>query len=208
MRRISRLLLQAQRKSGQLAGRHARRDGADAAGVVGDRKPRRGRGDTAARRAGGRRGARGARCPRARRRERPGADPAVAGPHRRALPRGIARLECRPGGQQRARGGTRGVRLLSVAERSQQAAGADTFLTQLSATVSTRALESTAPVPNSSPVSPTSERIGRFLHVVIEPRSYLNALYLLTAFPLVLTYFLALGCAPIPAPFTSPTRLA
>jgi signal transduction histidine kinase len=34
--------------------------------------------------------------------------------------------------------------------------------------------------------------MGRFLHVLIEPRSYLNALYLLTAFPLGLTYFLIL----------------
>jgi len=31
--------------------------------------------------------------------------------------------------------------------------------------------------------------IKRFLHVLIEPRSYLNALYLLIAFPLALTYF-------------------
>jgi two-component system, OmpR family, phosphate regulon sensor histidine kinase PhoR len=34
--------------------------------------------------------------------------------------------------------------------------------------------------------------MGRFLHVLIEPRSYLNALYLLTAFPLGLTYFFVL----------------
>ncbi len=38
----------------------------------------------------------------------------------------------------------------------------------------------------------TYERIGRFLHVLIEPRSYLNALYLVTAFPIGLTYFLVL----------------
>jgi len=75
-------------------------------------------------------------------------------------------------------------------------------LTQLSATFSTRALETTAPVPNSSPVSPTSARIGRFLHVVIEPRSYLNALYLLTAFPLGLTYFLVLVGGAITGAFT------
>jgi len=75
-------------------------------------------------------------------------------------------------------------------------------LTHLSGTVSTRALESTAPVPNSSPVSPTSERIGRFLHVIIEPRSYLNALYLLTAFPLGLTYFLVLVGGAITGAFT------
>jgi two-component system, OmpR family, phosphate regulon sensor histidine kinase PhoR len=35
-------------------------------------------------------------------------------------------------------------------------------------------------------------RILRFLHVLWEPRSYLNALYLLTAFPLGLTYFFIL----------------
>jgi two-component system phosphate regulon sensor histidine kinase PhoR len=34
--------------------------------------------------------------------------------------------------------------------------------------------------------------MGRFLHVLIEPRSYLNALYLLIAFPLGLTYFFVL----------------
>jgi hypothetical protein len=37
-----------------------------------------------------------------------------------------------------------------------------------------------------------SARIGRFFQVAIEPRSYLNALYLLTAFPLGLTYFTVL----------------
>src|SRR5229473_1394921 len=68
----------------------------------------------------------------------------------------------------------------------------DTFLTQLSSTVSTRTLESTAPEPASTPASPTSDRIGRFLHVLVEPRSYLNALYLLIAFPLGLTYFVVL----------------
>jgi two-component system phosphate regulon sensor histidine kinase PhoR len=43
----------------------------------------------------------------------------------------------------------------------------------------------------SVPHLPT-ERIGRFLHVLIEPRSYLNAVYLLTALPIGLTYFLVL----------------
>ena len=38
----------------------------------------------------------------------------------------------------------------------------------------------------------SAERVGRFLHVLIEPRSYLNALYLLTAFPIGLTYFVVL----------------
>src|SRR5216683_2558444 len=78
----------------------------------------------------------------------------------------------------------------------------DTFLTQLSSTVSTRTLESTAPEPASTPASPTSDRIGRFLHVVIEPRSYLNALYMLIAFPLGLTYFLVLVGGAITGAFT------
>src|SRR4029077_8040745 len=38
----------------------------------------------------------------------------------------------------------------------------------------------------------TFERVGRFLHVLIEPRSYLNALYLVTAFPIGLNYLLVL----------------
>jgi two-component system, OmpR family, phosphate regulon sensor histidine kinase PhoR len=38
----------------------------------------------------------------------------------------------------------------------------------------------------------TAERVGRFLHVLLEPRSYLNALYMLLAFPMGLTYFLVL----------------
>jgi len=38
----------------------------------------------------------------------------------------------------------------------------------------------------------SAERVGRFLHVLIEPRSYLNALYLLTALPIGLTYFVVL----------------
>jgi two-component system phosphate regulon sensor histidine kinase PhoR len=46
-------------------------------------------------------------------------------------------------------------------------------------------------------------RIERFLHVLWEPRSYLNALYLLTAFPLGLTYFFVLlGGAVAGALFT------
>jgi two-component system phosphate regulon sensor histidine kinase PhoR len=58
----------------------------------------------------------------------------------------------------------------------------------VSATVFTRALETTARGTTIEPV----DRIRRFLHVLIEGRSYLNALYLLTAFPLGLTYFLVL----------------
>lgn len=48
-------------------------------------------------------------------------------------------------------------------------------------------METTQGVPDV-----TAQRIGRFLHVLIEPRSYLNALYMLFAFPIGLTYFLIL----------------
>jgi two-component system phosphate regulon sensor histidine kinase PhoR len=52
-------------------------------------------------------------------------------------------------------------------------------------------LETAAPGPTTS--APTaSDRVARFFHVAIEPRSYLNALYLLTAFPLGFTYFAVL----------------
>jgi two-component system phosphate regulon sensor histidine kinase PhoR len=43
-----------------------------------------------------------------------------------------------------------------------------------------------------APTSEVSDRVKRFLHVLVEPRSYLNALYMLTAFPLGLAYFLVL----------------
>src|SRR6202035_145458 len=43
----------------------------------------------------------------------------------------------------------------------------------------------------------------RFLHAMVEPRSYLNALYLLTAFPLGLTYFLVLTAGMISGAFLS-----
>jgi two-component system phosphate regulon sensor histidine kinase PhoR len=49
-------------------------------------------------------------------------------------------------------------------------------------------LESTAP----GAAADARALILRFLHVMWEPRSYLTALYLLTAFPLGLTYFLVL----------------
>jgi len=45
-------------------------------------------------------------------------------------------------------------------------------------------------IPHSVPSA--SDRVRRFLHVLVEPRSYLNALYLLAAFPLGLTYFAVL----------------
>jgi len=42
------------------------------------------------------------------------------------------------------------------------------------------------------PAPGASDWLRRFLHVLVEPRSYLNALYLLIAFPLGLTYFVVL----------------
>src|SRR5258708_39434552 len=41
------------------------------------------------------------------------------------------------------------------------------------------------------------DRVRHFLHVLIEPRSYLNAIYLLTAFPLGLTYFFVLTAGTV-----------
>ena len=63
-------------------------------------------------------------------------------------------------------------------------------------------METTAP---ETPVAPIeiADRVKRFLHVVIEPRSYGNALYLLTAFPLGLTYFLVLTAGMISGAFLS-----
>jgi signal transduction histidine kinase len=63
-------------------------------------------------------------------------------------------------------------------------------------------LETTAP---ETPVA-TIDIVGRvkqFLHVLIEPRSYGNALYLLTAFPLGLTYFFVLTAGMISGAFLS-----
>jgi hypothetical protein len=47
-----------------------------------------------------------------------------------------------------------------------------------------------------------ANRTKQFLHVLIEPRSYLNAFYLLTAFPLGLRYFLVLTAGMISGPFS------
>jgi len=80
---------------------------------------------------------------------------------------------------------------------------ADTFLAHLSSTVSTmESVETTAttPAPATATANDSAPRpapgvpawVKRFLHVLIEPRSYLNALYLLTAFPLGLAYFIVL----------------
>ena len=64
------------------------------------------------------------------------------------------------------------------------------------------------PVETTAPETPAqtidiADRVKRFLHVLIEPRSYLNALYLLTAFPLGLTYFLVLTAGMISGAFLS-----
>src|SRR5260370_20089233 len=67
---------------------------------------------------------------------------------------------------------------------------ADTLLAQLWSTVSNqKTVETTAPQTPAPATSGAPDRVKRFLHVLIEPRSYLNALYLLTAFPLGLPYF-------------------
>jgi two-component system phosphate regulon sensor histidine kinase PhoR len=63
-------------------------------------------------------------------------------------------------------------------------------------------VDSTAPetqVPNTV----ASDRVKRYLHVLVEPRAYLVALYLLTAFPLGLTYFLVLTTGMIFGAFLS-----
>jgi two-component system phosphate regulon sensor histidine kinase PhoR len=63
-------------------------------------------------------------------------------------------------------------------------------------------VETTAP-GTPVPTIDIADRVKRFLHVVIEPRSYLNALYLLTAFPLGLTYFFVLTAGMISGAFLS-----
>jgi signal transduction histidine kinase len=63
-------------------------------------------------------------------------------------------------------------------------------------------LETTAP---ETPVATIDvvRRVKQFLHVLVEPRSYLNAIYLLTAFPLGLTYFFVLMAGMISGAFLS-----
>lgn len=62
-------------------------------------------------------------------------------------------------------------------------------------TVSTTALETTATEAPAAAEAPpgrpliSPDWVRRFLHVLIEPRAYLNAFYLLISFPLGLTYF-------------------
>lgn len=53
-------------------------------------------------------------------------------------------------------------------------------------------VETAAPEAPPRQAPRASDWLRRFLHVLIEPRSYLNALYLLTAFPLGLAYFVVL----------------
>jgi two-component system phosphate regulon sensor histidine kinase PhoR len=60
-------------------------------------------------------------------------------------------------------------------------------------------LETTAAPPSVDPV----DRIKRFLHVIIEPRSWLNALYLLISLPLGLTYFAVLVGGALTGAFLS-----
>jgi signal transduction histidine kinase len=63
-------------------------------------------------------------------------------------------------------------------------------------------VESTAP-QTPAPTIDVADRVRQFLHVLIEPRSYLNGLYLLTAFPLGLTYFLVLTTGMVSGAFLS-----
>jgi two-component system phosphate regulon sensor histidine kinase PhoR len=63
-------------------------------------------------------------------------------------------------------------------------------------------VETTAP-ETPVPTSVLADRVKRFLHVLVEPRSYLNAIYMLTAFPLGVTYFLVLVAGAILGAFLS-----
>jgi two-component system phosphate regulon sensor histidine kinase PhoR len=67
----------------------------------------------------------------------------------------------------------------------------------------TTAPESTAPEAPAPAPSVTADVIKRFLHVLVEPRSYLNAIYMLTAFPLGLTYFFVLMGGAVSGAFLS-----
>src|SRR6195256_2333573 len=82
------------------------------------------------------------------------------------------------------------------------------LLAQVCSTVSHETLETTAPetIAPETPAPPpsvTADVIKRFLHVLVEPRSYLNAIYMLTAFPLGLTYFLVLMGGAVSGAFLS-----
>ncbi len=79
----------------------------------------------------------------------------------------------------------------------------DILLTHLCSTVSDqKPVETTAPqIP--VPTTLAADRVKQFLRVLVEPRSYLNALYLLIAFPLGLTYFFVLTAGMISGAFLS-----
>ena len=64
-------------------------------------------------------------------------------------------------------------------------------------------VETTAPETPAPPPSVTADVMKRFLHVLVEPRSCLNAFYLLIAFPLGLTYFFVLITGAVSGPFLS-----
>jgi signal transduction histidine kinase len=64
-------------------------------------------------------------------------------------------------------------------------------------------VETTAPETSAPPPSVTADVMKRFLHVLVEPRSYLNAFYLLIAFPLGFTYFFVLIAGAVSGAFLS-----
>ena len=63
-------------------------------------------------------------------------------------------------------------------------------------------METTAP-ESPAPTTELADRVKQFLHVLVEPRSYLNAIYMLAAFPLGLTYFVVLVAGAISGAFLS-----
>jgi signal transduction histidine kinase len=63
-------------------------------------------------------------------------------------------------------------------------------------------METAAP-ETPAPTTELTDWIKRFLHVLIEPRSYLNAVYMATAFFLGLTYFVVLVAGAISGAFLS-----
>src|ERR1700693_1117023 len=78
----------------------------------------------------------------------------------------------------------------------------DILLAHVWSTFPTKPVETTAP-ETTVPTIDIADRVKQFLHVLIEPRSYLNGLYLLTAFPLGLIYFLVLTAGMISGAFLS-----
>ena len=63
-------------------------------------------------------------------------------------------------------------------------------------------METAAPQTPAPATSDAADRVRRFLHVLVERRSYLNALYLLTALPLGITYFFVLLGGAVTGAFT------